>query len=751
MRKLGLFLVFCCLWSSVLIAAESDRIAKVEVIGNERIDKGVVFNAIKTKEGDVYDAGKTGEDLKSIYKTGFFSDVIVDVKDTEKGRIVTFVVVERPPVSAIYIAGNKKLKTQDIRDKIKIKSGDTLNIEKMKDSVEEIKKLYASKGYYAAKVSYEVDTGRGYKAEVRFVIEEPQRAYVRKITFTGNKNIKASRIKGAMRTREKGWFSWATGSGILDEEALDEDRKQIEGLYHDNGYVTVKVGAPDVRISADGKTISIAIDIKEGNLYKIGEVDFKGDIIFSRSELQNKIKSKPGNTFKASVFQADVTTITDLYQDKGYAFVDVAPLTALNDESRTVNITYDIARGSEVYFNRINIVGNIKTRDKVIRRELKFAEGDLYSATKLKDTKRRLRNTTYFKSEELKTIKTDEPDKVNLDVIVEEKPTGSLSFGVGYSTYEKMLLSGSISQDNIFGTGDRASLSAQVSSIARLYDLTFAQPYTFDKNFTTTYNIFNTERTFDTYDYKGSGGGISVSRPLTEYIRGSLGYRYQRIDVYDIQSDAGSFIQSQMGTSATSAVNASLSRNTIDDVLNPSRGSFASALVEVASRSFGGDNEFVKSVVSYGHYIPFMWDTTFLLKGTAGNLTAYGGTTVPVYERFFVGGIQTVRGFEYGGAGPTSPPNHEDDPIGSLNELYFNSEWIFPLYKPAGLKGFVFFDYGKGFNNTGGFFEALRPAAGIGIHWFSPMGPITLEIGLNLDKHTGEKAEVFDFSMGRPF
>ena len=328
MRKLVFLLIFCCFSCSLLYAAENNRVAKVEAIGNERIDRGVVFNAAKTKEGDLYDPAKIGEDLKNIYKTGFFSDVMVDVKDTDKGKVVTFIVVERPPVSAIYIAGNKKLKTADIRDKLKIKSGTVLNIEKVKESVEEIRKLYAGKGYYAAKVSYEIDTKEGYKAEVRFVIEEPQRAYVRKITFTGNKHLKASQIKHAMKTREKGWFSWVTGSGILDEENLEEDKKNIEALYHENGYVRVKVGVPEVRISADGKTISIAMDIQEGDLYKIGQVEFKGDIIFDEQEIRNKLKSKPGNTFKASLFQADVATLTDLYQDKGYAFVDVAPLTA---------------------------------------------------------------------------------------------------------------------------------------------------------------------------------------------------------------------------------------------------------------------------------------------------------------------------------------------------------------------------------------------------------------------------------------
>ncbi len=266
--------------------------------------------------------------------------------------------------------------------------------------------------------------------------------------------------------------------------------------------------------------------------------------------------------------------------------------------------------------------------------------------------------------------------------MVEEKPTGTLSLGVGYSTYEKIITTGSVSQENIFGTGDKAYLTASLSSIARLYNLTFVQPYTFDKNFTTTYNIFNTQRIFSTYDYKGSGGGVTVSRPLTEYVRAALGYRLQDITVYNIESDAGSFIQQQVGTSLTSAVSVSLVRNTIDDYLNPTSGSIASAMVEVAGGPFGGRNEFVKSIASYGKYIPFKWDTTFFLRGTAGNITAYGGRIVPVFERFFVGGIQTMRGFRYGEAGPLDPVT--GDVIGSLNRALLQLGMDIPCVQARG-------------------------------------------------------------------
>jgi outer membrane protein insertion porin family len=749
MKYSTIVLLFFCLFTSLAFAAETDKVVRIDVVGNERIDKGVVTNAIRTKQGDVYDSSKVGEDLKSIYKTGYFSDVMVDVKDTDEGKAVTFVVVERPSVSTILIAGNKKVKTEDIRDKLKIKIGAVLNLDKAKESVDEIKKLYASKGFYAARVNYEIDTEEGYRAALRFVIEEPEKAYVKKITFLGNTHLKAGEIKSVMRTREKGWFSWVTGSGILDEETIDEDRKQIEALYHDRGYVRNKVGIPDIKVSKDGKSISITIPLEEGDLYKIGTIDFKGDVLFNESELRGKLKSKTGNTFRSSLFSSDVGMLTDLYQDKGYAFVDIAPLTSIDDENRTVNVVFDIAKGSEVFFNRINIVGNVRTRDKVVRRELKVVEGDLYSASNLKESKRKLTNTTYFKSTDLKTVKTDEPDLVNLDVLVEEKPTGTFSLGIGYSTYEKAMVTGGVTQENILGTGWKVYLSAALSSVTHLYDLTVIDPYTLDTNISTAVNVFNTQRDFDTYRFAGNGGSLTLSRPLTDYLSASLRYRFQEMSVTRVADDASAFLKSQAGTSSTSALGPTLTYSSVDDVLNPTKGTIASASLELAGGPLGATDDFVKATASYGRYIPFKYGTGFFVRGTAGTIRPYGGSTVPIWERFYVGGISTVRGFQYGMAGPLDSAT--DDPIGALNQLYFNFEWIFPIYQPAGLKGFLFFDYGRGFNEMNGFFQSPRPAAGFGIRWFSPIGPININLGFNLNSKPGEKRSVFDFSMGRPF
>lgn len=732
------------------LAEDAEKVAKIEITGNESIDKGVVMNAIKTKENDPYDLNKIREDMKSIYKIGFFSDVQIDVKDSEKGKVVTFVVIERAPVKAIYVSGNKQIKTNDIKEKLKIRTNSVLNIEKIKESMDEIKKLYASKGYYAAKVGYEISYEEGYYATVRFLIDEPSKAYVRKISFKGNKAFKPDKLKSAMKVREKGILSWVTGSGILDEENLDDDRKRLEAFYHDNGYVRVNIGVPDVTVSKDGKSLTIIIPIEEGNLYKVGAIGFKGDMLYDNDFLLKTMKSKVDQTFKASLYQEDIMTLTDLYQDKGYAFCEVTPLTMINDDIRTVNLTFDFAKGLEIFVNRINVFGNVRSRDKVVRRELRLAEGDRWSATRLKLSKRRLINTTYFKDVDMKIVKTDEPDKINLDVKVEEKPTGTLNMGIGYSTTEKVILSGSISQENFFGTGRKAFLDAAIGSITKSYRFTYVEPYIFDKNLSANLNILNFTRVMDNYNYKQTGGSITLIRPLTDFIRAGIKYRFERTNVGDVSYYASPTIQAAAGTLSTSSLTWSLSRNTIDNIMNPTKGSRADISYEFAGGPLMGDNYFNKFVGAYSQYIPAgFWDSVFFMRGTAGAIRTYDGKQIPIYEKFYVGGINSVRGFKYGYAGPR---DINGDPLGGMNQLYFNLEWIFPLYKPAGLKGVVFFDMGSAFDGSGGWYlSGAKKSAGFGIRWFSPMGPIRLELGFNLNPKSDEKASVFDFTMGTQY
>ncbi len=740
-----LFIVLCL--PALIYANNAQRVAKVEITGNERIDTAFISNSVKTKEGDSYDLDKIREDMKSIYRTGFFSDVQIDVKDSDKGKVITFVVIERPPIKSILVSGNKKVKTDDLVDKLKIKTGTVLNTEKVKESMDEIRKFYAGKGYYATKVTYEIDYSEKYDATVNFVIEEPVQAYVKKISFTGNKAFKDSTLKGYMSTKEKGIFSWFTGSGILDEDALVEDRKNVETFYQDNGYTKIQVGVPDITLSKDGKSISISMTVDEGPIHRVGAIEFAGDLIFPKEDLLKALKTRSGDVFRITRFYEDVMKITDMYQDKGFAFCEVTPLTAIDDSANKVNVTFNMAKNQEVFFNRINIVGNKRTRDKVVRRELKFAEGDRFSITNIKDSKKKLKNTTFFKDTDFKVVKTDDPKKVNVDLTIEEKPTGTFTVGAGYSTSEKVIASGSISEENFLGTGRRLSLEAALSSYTTEFRFSYLEPYIFDKNISAGFTAFNFKRIMDTYDYKKTGGYGTLIKPLTDDIKATLRYRLENIDVSDVESYASTYIKQQEGVSLTSSLTFALQKNSIDDILNPTKGVNAGISIEAAGGPLGGDNYFVAFNVFYGRYIPIKFlDSSFFLKGTYGTIGGYSGREVPITEKFYVGGLNSIRGFRYGEAGPM---DENDEPVGAKNQLFFNLEWIFPIYKPAGVKGVIFTDTGAGFDDWNNL--RMRTSAGLGIRWFSPLGPIRLELGFNLNPKDNERKSLFDFAIGTQY
>lgn len=729
----------------LLLAQDTPTIFKIDITGNEKIDTGFIFNSIKTKEKEAYNLDKIREDMKNIYKSGFFSDVQIDIKDTDKGKSITFIVIERPPIKAIFISGNKEIKTLDLVEKLKIRTNTVLNTERVKESIDELKKFYSGKGYYAIKINYGIDYGEEYNATVNINIEEPKQAYVKKILFTGNKAFKASVLKNYMRTKEKGILSWLTGSGILDSDALEEDRKYLESFYNDNGYVRNYIGVPDVAVSKDGKSIVITMPVEEGNQYKINTIDFAGDILLPKNELSAKLKTKTGNIFRSSLFHEDAMTLTDLYQDQGYAFCEITPLTIIDDSSRQVNVTYKMTKGQEVYFNRINILGNTNTRDKVIRRELKITEGDRFSASHLKESKRKLKNTTFFKETDMKIIKTEDPNKVNVDLTVEERPTGSISVGAGYSTSEKVLLSGSIAQENFLGTGRKLMLDASLGGVTQQFRFTYIEPYIFDKNLSAGFSAFDFKRIFDTYDYNKQGGSLSLIRPLTDYIKATTRYRLEKTNVTNIEDMASQYIKDQEGSSVTSAISFGLQKNTINDIMNPTDGINAEITGEVAG--LGGDNYFYSLIGSYGRYFPAnFFDSAFFVKGTGGYIESYGGKTLPIYEKFYVGGLSSIRGFKYGEAGPLDA---NGEPIGGKYQIFANFEWIFPIYKPAGLKGVIFFDYGNAFDKIKDF--KLKSTAGFGIRWLSPFGPIRLEFGYNLRPTDDERTNAFEFAIGTQY
>ena len=738
--------ILLCLILTGRCFGEDEKIVKITILGNQKVAEDVIRSHIKSRESEPLSIPQLRRDLKSIYETGLFTDIIIDLRDMEGGKEVIFVVVEKPSIRDILISGNVKIEASKIREKIDIKPGAILNMEKLKETADSIEELYSSKAYYRAEVNRRVHYLDENQVDVEFIIEEGKKGYVKKVRFHGNKHFWARKLRKRMRTKKKGWFWYITKRGVMDEDLLNADIQSLQALYFDDGYIQVKIDKPKITISEDGKSIYIDITIQEGEQFKVGEIAFRGDILTTPEDLRKRLTLKKGKIYSTSVLQRDILRITDVYADKGYAFVDIAPLTSVDSEKRFVDLTFDIRKGEKAYFEQINISGNTKTRDKVIRRELKVGEGDLFSATALKRGRQKLKTTGYFKEVDFTTSKGSSPENINVDIKVEEAPTGSVSFGAGFSTLEGIVGMAQVSEKNLLGLGYKASLSAALGTETQRFKLGFTDPWLLGFPLSAGFNVYYDElEYFDTYDSKVAGADVQFGKYLTDYISVSLVGRAERVEIFNVSEFASLYVKEQEGIRDTISLSLGFARDTRDDYYAPTKGSRHSLTMENAGWILGGDNTFFKAIGDTDWYFPLPLKTVLHLRGRAGFVEGYDGKDVPIYERFYIGGINTIRGFEYGEAGP------EDEfgqIIGAERMVIFNAELIFPLSRELGLRAAVFYDGGGGWNQK---FDKWRHSVGVGIRWLSPAGPIRIDWGYNLNLQDDERRSVWDFTVGTQF
>ena len=741
-KSIGISLVLLLLSIGICSGSE-EVIHKITILGNVKVEEGVIRAAVKSREGNPFSADQVREDLRSVFGLGYFSDVQVDIKTTPKGREVIFIVMEKPSIKEILITGNQKVKLDDIKEKVTLTTRTILNLEKVKENGEQIRRLYFSKGYYGVKVEHKIDYLETNEAVVTFQIEEGVKGHIKKIVFKGNKNIKSSDLKKIMLTKQRNIFSIITKTGILDEDILKNDIQMLAAYSIDHGYLDVKIPEPKIDLQ-DPKKIQIEIEIMEGPQYRFGEIDFKGDVLTTKEDLFRSIKIKRNAIYSTSAIRKDISALTEKFANQGYANVEVLPATSTDEKNLLVHLTFEIEKKKQVSFEKIQIVGNTKTRDKVIRRELRVAEEELYSATGLSKSKDRLKRTGYFKEVELTTSRGSTEEKTNLEIKVEEAPTGVISFGIGYSSIENVVGSASISNRNLFGLGYNGVLKFRLGSETRDLRLSFTDPYFLGYNFAGGFDLYSENREFITYSYKILGGNLRFGKELTETLRIDTMYKLEKINVSDVSSDASRFIREQEGSKVTSALLFSLAMDTRNDYYNPTKGARHSISIQNAGGILGGDNYFVKTVADTSWFFPLPLKTVLNLRGKVGFVEPYSGRTVPIYEKFYVGGLQTVRGFEYGMAGPFDV---NKEPLGAKKMVSFQSELIFPLSSEIGLKAAIFWDVGKGFDRFSDI-TPLKTGVGAGIRWFSPFGPIHIDLGINPNPKSGEKGKVFDFMAG---
>ncbi|HUV59225.1 MAG TPA: outer membrane protein assembly factor BamA [Desulfatiglandales bacterium] len=726
------------------------QIDSVSIKGNKRIETDAILAVIESQKGAKYDQDILNKDLRSIYQMGFFEDVQIDTEDSPGGKSVAFKVSEKPSIGKITLLGTEKIDQKDLVDVLGIKKYSIINRKAIKDSIERLKDHYHQKGYYHVEIKESIEDLPNNEVAIIYKINEKDKAYIREISFEGNVAFDDDDLKDLMETSEKGFFSFLTESGNLDKKKLEGDIFKIKSFYQNNGYIKARVGEPDISYKASEGLI-ITITINEGPQYAIGKVSFEGDLISDVDELYQALKITKEKVYNREVIRSDTLSLSEIYSDEGYALVDVSPDIKEDDKEHKVDITYRILKGKKVRFKRITITGNDRTRDKVIRRELKVIEGGYFSGNKLKKSTQNLYRLGFFEEVEVNTKKGSSDEEMILDIHVKERPTGMFSFGIGYSSAEHTIGTLQISQDNLFGRGQSLSAKASLSNKAARYTLSFIEPWLFDKPLSGGIDLYNWEYEYDEYTKDSTGGKLKLGFPLgLDFTRGSAVYTYDDAEIRDVLETASQIIKDMIGRNVTSSLTLGISRDSRDRRFNARHGSVNSLIVEYAGGFLGGDNYFTKYSARSAWFFPFFLDSAFSMQGKWGYIDQRPGGELPVYEKFTLGGMNTVRGFRYGTISPIDPAT--GDRIGGEKMMVYNIEFRFPLQKEQGLMGVLFFDAGNVFTKDENYtFSRIRSGAGVGIRWYSPVGPLRLEWGKNLDPKPEESESVWEFTIGTPF
>lgn len=748
MIKRAILLVAMLFMAVPLWAATQYQIADLAVSGNRRVKTESILAAIPLQKGQTVDLVQIDGAMQAIYRLGRFSDVAARVDERDGVQILIFEVTERPLVRSVRFEGNKEISSDKLQGVVTLRAASIYDPYEAQRSIAAVKAEYVKEGYYAAEITIDSEINADNEALLTFKVVEGTLVRIKDIRFEGNSLFTKKELQKVMDTEEKWLFSWLTGRGNYDETLLEQDLERIADLYFNQGYIRVKVRKPVISLVNNLRHMLILIQIDEGEQYRVGKVDAVGDLIDRKEEILARLPLQPGEAFSRERLRNGVSRITDLYADQGYAYANVAPLTRVDDASKTVDLALEIEQGPQVSVERINITGNAKTRDKVIRREMKIVEGELYNASALKRSKARINNLGFFEAVDVTTSEGSAQSQVNVDVNVKERATGTFSVGAGYSSVDGLIAQGSVTQENFLGRGLRLNLAASLGGESTTYQIGLTDPYFLDLNLTLGFELYKTEREWDDFSRKATGGAIKLGLPVfDDYSRALFVYRLEDKEIYDVSPNADQQIVDEEGQSVISSLTSSLTRDTTDYRLDPSRGNVAQLSWEIAG--LGGDEKFSKYIFDYRHFWPAPLSTVLSAHGQIGYVHAFGGEEVPLDERFYLGGINTLRGFDPRQVGPYNPET--DEYTGGYKQTYFNFEWLFPLSKEVGIKGVTFFDIGNAWGEDEDFFSDWRYSVGAGIRWLSPLGPLRLEWGYNLDPEEWEDRSRLDFMIGRFF
>jgi outer membrane protein insertion porin family len=727
------------------------RVVALEVQGTRRVGPDTIRAAMSTKVGGEFDLERIREDVKAIYRMGYFTDVRFDAEEVPEGYRLTVIVAEKPIVSTVRIDGNKEVEAGDIKQAITLKDRSLFKEEQVKESARKILEVYQNKGFFEAAVDPKVEEEADGSIRVAFRIVEGAKRKIVRIRVTGNLYLSGKAIRKAMDTREKGFFSFITDSGTFKKDVLENDIRKIEALYQSNGFLDSKVSDPEIRRGPKG--LEVTIHVFEGRQYRAGEVRFSGESDIPEADLRKAVKLKRGELLSRETILHDLLALTTLQNDKGYAQALVSPVVEKRREYPVADVTYRTERGGKFRFGKVEVAGNIKTLDRVVRRDLEVADGQLYTATGLKNSKENLTRLSYFKDVKITTAPSKVPDEMDVRVDVQEGPTGTLSGGAGYSSLDKIFGVVQVTENNLFGRGWKASLNSQFGARRTVFSLDFRDPHFLDTDYSLLLNAYKTNTEYTDFHRKSTGGRAGVGYQFTKYMVASLTFRTDETLITDAGAAVSQILKDEFskGTQSTRSIAVSATRNTTDKHIDPSKGSVQSASVEYAGGPMGGDSDFVKYFLNAKAYYPVLG--TSVLSGNIlwGHTVTTVGGRVPIFERFFLGGPYSIRGFPSRSLSPKDPITGEL--IGGNKELVANLEFIFPLFNEIGFKGVVFFDTGNAYRQGDWPWSGpqLKYSAGVGVRWYSPMGPLRFEWGWNLHPAPGESRRVAEFTIGTAF
>ncbi|MDR1677079.1 MAG: outer membrane protein assembly factor BamA [Deltaproteobacteria bacterium] len=731
------------------------RVVSVTITGSSLVDDQAILSSLRIRTGGTYNEAKAASDIRRLYSMGYFDNISVETSDVSGGKAVRFIVTERPQIGSIQFEGNVKYDSEDLAKETGLKVKDVATDQRLTTAVSNLTRFYNDKGFPMVAISYELKPGDDNLTRLVFTINEGGRMYIDDILFDGNEFYSDRKLRGQIESKKRRFLiSWISGTGKLEREKLANDTQVLEQFYSKNGFLQARVGEPEVSVTEGGEGFTVIFPVYEGPRFKVGEVKLDGDLLEDDDpeKILKALDLPDEKWFNSEVLQEDINRLKTYYADKGYAYNVVEAQYGEVDSEGRLAVNIMIMPRNLVYYNRITIVGNDKTRDKVIRRHLEVAEGDLTTSSKLKISQNNLMRSGFFEDVNIVSGPTENPETMDMRVEVKERPTGSFQIGAGYSNYNGIFGVMKVTQDNLFGYGRRVAIEANVGGSNNYYDFSFTDPWVGDIPLMVGFNIFKYRNEYDYFDKDAIGGSIRAGYPVFErfYLTGT--YSWEDVDIKNPGYVYSAYLRSMMRTTVNSTFTVALRRDTRNHYFQPTAGSSSRISYTIASGFLGGDTGFNRYEIEYAQWVPVPFLEGWALMGHAevGLAKESKQDGLPIYEKYMLGGINSIRGYDWYEISPKDPYTGEN--IGGEKMLVLNFELTFPLLNEQGLFGVFFYDMGNVWDKGEKWsFSSLKKSYGGGLRYLSPMGPLRIEYGRALDPEPGEPAGRWEFTMGAMF